>query len=70
MEQGSPTGADGPDEACPNCGLTRRELYAEGQMGCAACYQVFAGEVERALLEIHGKSLHIGKVWEAPGTGG
>ncbi|MBV9852329.1 MAG: hypothetical protein JO250_21915 [Armatimonadetes bacterium] len=65
MEQGLPDGAGDPEEACPECGLTRRKLYAEGQMGCARCYQVFAAEVERALLEIHGKSIHIGKVWEA-----
>jgi protein arginine kinase activator len=50
------------EETCPECGLTRRELYAEGQMGCARCYEVFAAEVERALMEIHGKSVHIGKI--------
>ncbi len=56
------------DEACPDCGLTRRELYAEGRMGCARCYRVFAAEVERALTEIHGNSVHIGKVGEARGA--
>ena len=69
MEQELPAGAGDPDEACPECGLTRRELYAQGQMGCARCYQVFGPEVERALLEIHGKSVHIGKVGEASGGG-
>ncbi len=48
-------------EACPQCGLTRRELYAEGQMGCAACYQTFTAEVQRALKEIHGETRHLGK---------
>jgi protein arginine kinase activator len=70
MEQGLPAETGDPNEACPECGLTRRELYAQGQMGCARCYQVFGAEVERALLEIHGKSVHIGKVWEAPGHSG
>ncbi len=69
METGSVPGTGDPDEGCPECGLTRRELYAEGQMGCAGCYRVFATEVERALLEIHGKSVHIGKVTEAAHSG-
>ncbi len=59
--------ADAQDVACPKCGLTRRALYADGRMGCADCYRVFAVEVERALTEIHGKSTHIGKVGEADG---
>lgn len=50
-----------PDEACPGCNLTRRALYADGQMGCARCYETFAQEVQRALREIHGATEHIGK---------
>ena len=49
------------DEACPDCGLTRGELYAHGQMGCARCYETFGAEVRRALEEIHGATRHIGK---------
>lgn len=49
------------DEACPECGLTRGELYAHGQMGCARCYETFGAEVCRALEEIHGATRHIGK---------
>ncbi len=49
------------DEACPECGLTRRGLYQDGQMGCAKCYETFAAEVKRALEEIHGETRHIGK---------
>jgi protein arginine kinase activator len=49
------------EEFCPWCGLTRRELYAEGQMGCARCYETFAAEVTRALKEIHGEDEHVGK---------
>lgn len=54
-------GASGQEEFCPWCGLTRRELYEEGQMGCARCYETFAAEVARALKEIHGEDEHIGK---------
>jgi protein-arginine kinase activator protein McsA len=55
------------EQSCPDCGLTRRELYAHGHMGCVSCYGVFGAEVERALIEIHGKSIHIGKVCETHG---
>ncbi len=49
------------DQSCPECGLTRRELYARGQMGCARCYETFSAEVQRALKEIHGETRHLGK---------
>jgi protein arginine kinase activator len=48
-------------EACPGCGLTRRGLYARGEMGCARCYQTFTAEVNHALREIHGETRHLGK---------
>ncbi len=48
-------------EACPGCGLTRRDLYQQGQMGCARCYETFPAEVQRALKEIHGETRHLGK---------
>ena len=47
--------------ACLGCGQTKLELYADGQMGCARCYEKFTLEVERALKEIHGESRHLGK---------
>ncbi len=50
------------EEFCPWCGMTRRELYADGHMGCARCYDVFGGEVRQALREIHGGVEHIGKI--------
>ncbi len=49
------------EQSCPGCGLTRRELYERGQMGCAHCYETFAAEVQRALKEIHGETRHLGK---------
>lgn len=50
-----------PETRCPHCGMTRRELYDQGHMGCARCYDVFHTEVARALKEIHGEIEHIGK---------
>ena len=49
------------DEICPGCGMARRELYSNGQMGCAKCYAAFAAEVQQALKEIHGETRHLGK---------
>jgi len=48
-------------EICPGCGMARRELYSNGQMGCAKCYAAFAAEVQQALKEIHGETRHLGK---------
>jgi protein-arginine kinase activator protein McsA len=61
---GAPLGLDAgdsadPGAACPGCGMTRRELYAEGRMGCAECYRVFEAEVVHALREIHGAVRHV-----------
>ena len=58
------SGAEAPDaegETCPGCGMARRELYSNGQMGCAKCYAAFAAEVQQALKEIHGETRHLGK---------
>lgn len=49
------------EQSCPGCGMTRRDLYERGQMGCARCYTIFAAEVQRALKEIHGEVQHLGK---------
>ena len=48
-------------QTCPGCGMARRELYSNGQMGCAKCYAAFAAEVQQALKEIHGETRHLGK---------
>ena len=49
------------DEACPVCGVTRADLYLNGRMGCASCYETFTNEVLRALWRVHGAVEHIGK---------
>ena len=48
-------------QTCPGCGMARRQLYSQGQMGCAKCYTAFAAEVQQALKEIHGETRHLGK---------
>ena len=62
---GEATGSGGKleaiDETCPQCGMARSELYSDGKMGCARCYQAFGAEVQQALKEIHGETRHLGK---------
>ncbi len=53
--------SDVEGETCPGCGMARSELYLQGQMGCARCYEAFTPEVQRALKEIHGETRHLGK---------
>jgi protein arginine kinase activator len=57
----APGGIDNGEDRCPRCGLSRRELYTQGRMGCDRCYEIFDEEVARALREIHGEDQHIGK---------
>jgi protein arginine kinase activator len=64
LEKSLSKAADAPaeeDQICPQCGMARRELYSQGQMGCAQCYQAFGAEVQQALKEIHGETRHLGK---------
>lgn len=46
---------------CPRCGTTIDDLYRNGLMGCATCYEVFGDVVSRALVVLHGTSEHTGK---------
>jgi len=48
-------------KTCPKCGTTQADLHNDGRMGCAECYRVFASEVRRALLVLHGANRHVGK---------
>ncbi|MCW3059834.1 MAG: hypothetical protein JWQ02_1655 [Capsulimonas sp.] len=61
VEGGEAGEGQGPEAVCPQCGLTRANLYQDGHMGCAGCYEVFEGEVLHALWRIHGAVDHIGK---------
>lgn len=49
---------------CPNCGLETSDFRRTGRLGCANCFQVFAGIVRPALEDMHVGSEHKGKVPE------
>ncbi len=51
---------DGEQKKCPVCKMSRRELAKEGRAGCAECYKVFEGELQRIIHGIHGSAQYSG----------
>lgn len=56
--------AGGAEPACPACGITRSEYRKASRLGCPACYEAFAKELEAAILEMHRAQQHEGKAPE------
>lgn len=56
------SGSDAAALSCPECGCTQREFKKTGRLGCAVCYDTFAGVVSSALLNMHKGDSHRGKV--------
>ena len=53
--------ANSGEPACPACGITRAEYRKASRLGCPACYDAFARELESAVLELHRCLQHAGK---------
>ena len=51
-----------PDTRCPACGYPYTEFVNTGLVGCAQCYEAFAGELEPVIRRMHGKARHEGKI--------
>jgi protein arginine kinase activator len=49
-------------KACPDCGITFLEFRKNGRLGCPNDYTFFAEELEPLILNIHGETLHTGKI--------
>jgi protein arginine kinase activator len=52
------------EPTCPVCGITRAEYRKVSRLGCPACYEAFAKELESAILELHRSLQHAGKAPE------
>lgn len=53
----------GPDDrACPRCGITAAEFQKRGRLGCADDYGAFEDDLDRLLLKIHGRNVHVGRM--------
>ena len=48
-------------EVCKVCGTTFKEFEKTGLVGCPKCYEAFKPLMKDAILQLHGKSNHIGK---------
>jgi protein arginine kinase activator len=53
---------------CPVCGITRSEYRKSSRLGCPACYESFAKELNAAVLEMHRSLQHVGKTPERAKT--
>lgn len=61
-----PAGADDV-EVCPGCGATAEDFRATGRVGCATCWEAFAGSLGPLLRRLHGSTHHSGSRYEPPG---
>ena len=52
---------------CNTCGLTYEGFKASGKLGCADCYNAFRQPLSKLFKNIHGGSVHTGKL---PARGG
>ena len=48
-------------QICPVCGITFYEFRQAGRLGCPHDYVCFEEELEPLILNIHGKTQHVGK---------
>jgi len=48
------------EKKCSLCGITFKELAAEGMAGCPQCYSDFAEELHTSIARIHGSTVHNG----------
>ena len=55
-------------KVCETCGQTAEQLAATGRVGCARCYQTFAGLLEPAIVRLHGRAAHTGRVPASMGS--
>ncbi|MCL2604573.1 MAG: UvrB/UvrC motif-containing protein [Defluviitaleaceae bacterium] len=50
-----------PTNPCERCGMTYEQFKSAGKLGCEACYQVFAKEIEALFKNVQGSTRHEGK---------
>jgi protein arginine kinase activator len=49
------------DVPCRFCGATLRDFRQTGRLGCARCYDSFAGHLRDLLRRLHGSATHVGE---------
>ena len=63
-------GAEAGAEACPACGATLEDFRTTGRLGCAECWNAFAGPLRGLLRRLHGATHHRGEQYLAGGGPG
>jgi len=53
--------ASTPDKGCPQCHLRAGDFKKNGRLGCPACYESFAGELQQILAGMQCGPAHKGK---------
>ena len=56
-----------PQITCPVCGLTFAEFTKSGLFGCDKCHEAFGEQVTSLLKQIHGTTVHEGKIPQMAG---
>lgn len=69
---GNVGGAVGPPglhdaEVCPGCEATLQDFRESGRVGCAACWDAFAGALGPLVRRLHGSTQHAGARYRPPG---
>jgi len=55
-------------ETCPGCGATLNDFRELGRVGCAACWDAFAGSLGPLVRRLHGSTHHAGARYHPPGV--
>jgi protein arginine kinase activator len=49
------------EPSCPACGIQRHEYRKQSRLGCPACYEAFAKELDTAIFDLQRATQHAGK---------
>jgi protein arginine kinase activator len=53
--------------ACPRCQLSFLEFKTKGRLGCCDCYRHFEKDIDSLLMQVHGSTVHKGKLYRHGG---
>jgi protein arginine kinase activator len=58
-----------PEKAasCPRCQLSFSEFKTKGLLGCCDCYRHFEKDIDSLLMQVHGSTVHKGKLYRHSG---
>jgi protein arginine kinase activator len=63
--------ADGTQQekaiVCPRCQLSFSEFKTKGLLGCCDCYRHFEKDIDSLLVQVHGSTVHKGKLYRHGG---